>query len=213
MALLDGEIVIFDCIEFNKNFYFIDVMSEIAFVIMDLEDRQQTALAHHFLNTYLQISGDYLGLRVLGFYKVYRAMVRAKVDALRTCQEQAETAEYKTTFQDLLQYLRLAESYTQPGQVMLLINHGLSGSGKSFTTRNLLEELPVIVLRSDIERKRIFNIDIDQHATSQVGRGIYSQEAGEKTYTHLANLAKLLLQSGWRKPCIFLMPFCIMRQI
>lgn len=197
MALLDGEIVIFDCIEFNRNFYLIDVMSEIAFVVMDLEERQQTTLARRFLNAYLQISGDYLGLRVLGFYKVYRAMVRAKVDALRTSQEQTGTQEYAKTLQDLLQYLRLAESYTQPGQAMLLINHGLSASGKSVATRQLLEELAAIVLRSDVERKRLFNVEIDQHATSQVGDGIYSPQAGEKTYAYLAKLAKTLLLSGY----------------
>jgi predicted kinase len=197
MALLDGEIVIFDCIEFNKNFYLIDVMSEIAFVVMDLEDRQQTALARRFLNAYLQISGDYLGLRVLGFYKVYRAMVRAKVDALRTSQEQAGTPEYAQTLQDLLQYLRLAESYTQPAQAILLINHGLSGSGKSVTTRQLLEELAAIVLRSDVERKRLFNIETNQHATALVDQGLYSPLAGEKTYAHLANLAKSLLLSSY----------------
>ena len=197
MALIEDDIVIFDCIEFNKNFYLIDVMSEIAFVVMDLEDRQQAVLARRFLNLYLQITGDYLGLRVLGFYKVYRAMVRAKVDALRTSQEPAGSPEYQQTFQDLLQYLHLAERYTQPALPVLLINHGLSGAGKSVATRRLLERFDVIVLRSDVERKRLFNLDTHKHATAHVGEGIYSTQAGEQTYAHLVMLAKSLLQSGY----------------
>ena len=197
MALLEGNIVIFDCIEFNKNFYLIDVMSEIAFVVMDLEDRQQSPLARRFLNGYLQITGDYPGLRVFSYYKVYRAMVRAKVDALRTSQEPAGSPEYQQTFQDLLQYLHLAESYTQPAHPVLLINHGLSGAGKSVATRRLLEQFDVIVLRSDVERKRLFNLNTDRHATAQVGEGIYNPQASEQTYTHLAMLAKSLLQSGY----------------
>ena len=78
IALWNDEIIIFDCIEFNMNFYWIDVVSEIAFLVMDLEDRKHHAFARRFLNSYLEITGDYEGLRLLRFYKVYRAMVRAK---------------------------------------------------------------------------------------------------------------------------------------
>ncbi|KAG1658083.1 hypothetical protein GQR58_023128 [Nymphon striatum] len=75
-------------IEFNENLRWIDVISEIAFLKMDLQDRKQESLANRFLNAYLEITGDYQGLAVLSFYLCYRAMVRAKVDALRI--EQSE---------------------------------------------------------------------------------------------------------------------------
>ena len=144
IALWKQEIVIFDCIEFNENFYWIDVISEIAFLIMDLEDRQQQACATRFLNAYLAITGDYAGLVLLRLYKVYRALVRAKVDALRASQEPPGSATCQAAVDDCLQYLHLAEQYTQPTTPCLLINHGLSGSGKSYVSRLLLQELPAI---------------------------------------------------------------------
>jgi len=197
IALWDDDIIIFDCIEFNKNFYWIDVISEIAFLIMDLEDRQQDALAQRFLNSYLEITGDYEGLRLLRFYKVYRALVRAKVDALRAGQEQVGTPEYSATFKDFLQYLKLAERYVQPTAPCLLINHGLSGSGKSFGTRMILERYPAIQIRSDVERKRIFHIEKDSDREVTVEKGIYTAEATHITYAHLLDVAQSLLTAGY----------------
>ena len=84
--VIDGEVAIFDCIEFNDELRWIDVMSEVAFTAMDLADRGRPDLAHRFLNAYLEITGDYAGLAVFRFYLVYRAMVRAKVACLRRGQ-------------------------------------------------------------------------------------------------------------------------------
>ena len=196
IAYWQDEIVLFDCIEFNPNLYWIDVISEIAFLIMDLEDRDQKALAQRFLNRYLEITGDYEGLRLLKFYKVYRAMVRAKVDALRLKQEQAGSAEYRQTFDEFHQYLELAEKYIQPTQPLLLINYGLSGSGKSINSRKLAEILPAIQLRSDIERKRFFKVPPFGVAT--VDREVlYSAEAHDRTYARLVELAGKLLKAGF----------------
>ena len=64
MVLIDGRLIVFDCIEFNERLRWIDVMSEVAFVVMDLQDRGAPALAHRFLNDYLEITGDYAGLPV-----------------------------------------------------------------------------------------------------------------------------------------------------
>src|SRR4029079_12528404 len=86
IARIDGEITIFDCIEFNDAMRWIDVMSEVAFTVMDLQDRGRGDLGQRFLNAYLQITGDYAGLSVLRFYLAYRAMVRAKVARLRAVQ-------------------------------------------------------------------------------------------------------------------------------
>jgi aminoglycoside phosphotransferase family enzyme/predicted kinase len=197
MVLLDKEPVIFDRIEFNNNFYFIDVMSEIAFLLMDLDYRQQHQLAWRFLNHYLQITGDYEGLTLLGFYKAYRAMVRAKVDALRLSQEQENSEEYKETLASCLDHLQLAAGYTRPGKPVLLINHGLSGSGKSFNTKKLAERLPAVTIRSDIERKRLYAIEADQESLAGAEQGIYTLEATERTYETLARLATAVLTAGF----------------
>lgn len=196
IALWDDDIIIFDCIEFNKNFYWIDVISEIAFLVMDLEDRKCDALARRFLNSYLEITGDYEGLRVLRFYKVYRALVRAKVDALRAGQEQAGSDEYTQTFNDFLQYLHLAEIYICPAEPCLLINHGLSGSGKSVGTRALVDSFPAIQIRSDVERKRLFPVSKSSKSTG-FEQSIYSKEATAKTYGRLLQITKCLLTAGY----------------
>jgi aminoglycoside phosphotransferase family enzyme/adenylate kinase family enzyme len=197
IAVWNDDIVIFDCIEFNKNFYWIDVISEIAFLIMDLEDRKQQARATRFLNCYLEITGDYAGLLLLNFYKVYRAMVRAKVDALRAAQEQAGAPAYHESVDDCLQYLQLAEHYLHPAAPCLLINHGMSGSGKSYVSRLLLEKIPAIQLRSDVERKRLFSATSKITTASEVEQGIYTPEATKRTYQVLVNIATELLSAGY----------------
>jgi uncharacterized protein len=84
IVLIDDQPVPFDCIEFNPALRWIDVMSEVAFTVMDLLHHQRASLAWRFLNAWLESSGDYSGIRVLRFYLAYRAMVRAKVSAIRS---------------------------------------------------------------------------------------------------------------------------------
>lgn len=187
IALWQDEIVIFDCIEFNENFYWIDVISEIAFLVMDLEDRHQDAMAQRFLNSYLEITGDYEGLTLLRFYQVYRAMVRAKVAALRLGQGQG-SKEHTQTAREFKQYLKLAERYTKATTPTLLINSGLSGSGKSVGARLLAEKFPAIRIRSDVERKRLFSANEEK---------LYSAEATQKTYARLLEIARYLLSAGY----------------
>ncbi|MQT72084.1 hypothetical protein GHO43_29430, partial [Pseudomonas sp. FSL R10-0071] len=78
-TMIDGKVVIFDCIEFNEPFRFTDVYADTAFLAMDLEDRGLKCLARRFVSQYLELTGDYQGLELLNFYKAYRALVRAKV--------------------------------------------------------------------------------------------------------------------------------------
>lgn len=197
IALWQDEIIIFDCIEFNENLYWTDVMCEIAFLVMDLEDRQQQALAQRFLNRYLELTGDYAGLQVLLFYKVYRAMVRAKVAGLRSAQEEAASDAFKQTWLEFEQYIALAESYTRPDKPRLIINFGLSGSGKSVGTRLLAESLPAIQIRSDVERKRLFNVDRNAEVDTEIQTRLYSEQATKQTYAQLVELAGTLLEAGY----------------
>jgi aminoglycoside phosphotransferase family enzyme/adenylate kinase family enzyme len=193
MALLNNTVVIFDGIEFNPNLRWIDVFSELAFILMDLQDRRKNALATRLLNRYLEITGDYGGLKVLRFYQVYRAMVRAKVTAIRLAQKEL-SPQQRTELQQVFQtYLNLAKQYTQPSKPMLLITHGVSGSGKSTVAQALLAELEAVCLRSDVERKRLFGIA--PHSTAQTN--IYTHQATQATYDQLAELAQQLLAAGF----------------
>ncbi len=86
MALHDGEVTIFDGIEFNDNLRWIDLMSEVAFLTSDLEYWNRPDYGWRLLNRHLEITGDYGGLALLRYYQAYRAMVRAKVVCIRLSQ-------------------------------------------------------------------------------------------------------------------------------
>ncbi|OGT20086.1 MAG: hypothetical protein A2V90_07275 [Gammaproteobacteria bacterium RBG_16_57_12] len=196
MVLLDGRITLFDGIEFNPDLYRIDVMNDIAFLVMDLQHRGQSDGANRVLNRYLEITGDYAGLVVLRFYRVYRAMVRAKVACIRAGQASLPTAQRQATVDEYHGYLQQALDYIRRDRPALLINHGLSGSGKTRISQRLLEHLGAIRLRSDIERKRMFNIPAHQSSQSGIQSGIYTAEATSRTYQHLHTLSRDLLENG-----------------
>ncbi|NOZ84402.1 MAG: AAA family ATPase [Epsilonproteobacteria bacterium] len=196
IALIDKQIIMFDCLEFNEALRWIDVMSELAFLCMDLDDRNKQEFSRRLLNGYLELTGDYEGVTVLGFYQVYRAMVRAKVGALRLPQPGLNENEKLDIISDFQGYLQLARKYTQQNKPVLFITHGLSGSGKTTGTQSLVEELGAIRIRSDIERKRLYDVPFKTREPEEVGEGIYSQDAGVKTYDRLINLSESLLLAG-----------------
>lgn len=197
MTLIDDKVTIFDCIEFNDNFRWIDVISEIAFTTMDLIDRKQADFAARLLNRYLQHTGDYQGLALLQFYQVYRALVRAKVAIIRSKQPDISRQELNQSLQDYSDYSLLAESFIQSEKPMLFIAHGVSGSGKTSLTQPLLEWFGMIRLRSDIERKRLFGLTETMSSDSKTGAGIYSADAGKQTYAKLVSLAEDIIDAGY----------------
>jgi aminoglycoside phosphotransferase family enzyme/gluconate kinase len=198
IAWVNNAPVAFDCLEFNPELRWIDVISEIAFLVMDLQDRQQPQLAQRFLNAYLERSGDYAGLRVLPFYLAYRALVRAKVDAIRSQQTGISEQEQREAEAGFDAYLQIAQTYTQAPAPQLYITRGVSASGKSTLTGQLLEQLGAIRIRSDVERKRLFNIQADENSQAAIEQGIYSAQATEKTYNRLTKLAAIVLDAGYR---------------
>ncbi|NEV61635.1 AAA family ATPase [Thiorhodococcus minor] len=197
IALVGERIIIFDAIEFNPYLRWIDTASEIAFLVMDLEQAGATEQAQTFLNRYLERSGDYGALAVLDFYKVYRAMVRSKVQAIRLGQPDLDAEGEREVRALCSHYLGLAESYTQGRRPRLLIACGLSGSGKSRLSRRLREALPMVHLRSDLERKRLFGLHELARTATRMDRGIYFPDATNWTYDRLHRLADQVLSSGY----------------
>lgn len=194
-TLLDDKVVLFDCIEFNEPFRLIDIVSDAAFLAMDLEDRGLKAFARRFVSSWLELTGDYAALPLLNFYKAYRAMVRGKVNLFRLAQE--ENAEQRAAIlRQYRSYASLAERYSAIPSRFLAITHGVSAVGKSHVAMRLVEEFGVIRLRSDVERKRLFG---EQQAADQgqLASGIYSPDASTATYEHLHRLAAGILQAGF----------------
>ena len=196
LVWFNGQPLAFDCLEFNPALRWIDTLSEVAFLVMDLQDRKQPQLAQRFLNSYLEQSGDYQGMRVFYFYLAYRALVRAKVDAIRAGQQSITDAERRKAEEEFYAYLNLALSYTRRRKPKLIITRGMSASGKSTLTQPLLELMGAIRLRSDVERKRLFGIGPGMESTAEIDKGIYTVEAGVKTYEKLRLLAQALLEAG-----------------
>jgi aminoglycoside phosphotransferase family enzyme/predicted kinase len=190
---LQGKLVPFDCIEFDPQLRWIDVMSDIAFLVMDLVSHQRADLAFVLLSSYLEVTGDYDGLEVLPFYAVYRALVRAKVDALAAEQIPARAPEFRHRLQ---QRIRAARHWTNWRRPILVLMHGASGSGKSWLSAQLAPELRAVRIRSDLERKRLAGIEPSQSAASGVRKDIYSSEFSHRTYGHLADCAERSLRSG-----------------
>ncbi|MCF6355602.1 MAG: AAA family ATPase [Candidatus Polarisedimenticolaceae bacterium] len=197
IALMDDEILIFDGLEFAPALRWIDTMSEIAFLIMDLQEKGRADLAQRFLNSYLAITGDYEGLILLWFYQLYRAMVRAKVDLIRLQQPGLSSANQAAVQVDYRAYLTLAEGYTRQTAPSLIITHGLSGSGKSTVVMSLLGALSAIQLRSDIERKRLAGLTADSDSGSGLHQGVYSPQMTEDTYRRLKELAAIVIKAGF----------------
>ena len=184
LVRIDGKATLFDCIEFNDDFRWIDTASEIAFTWLDLLDHGKPGLAAWFLNEWLVWSGDYGALAVVRFYAVYRALVRAKVAAIQS--KHAEAGEY----------LAMAQGLTTPPPPTLTITFGFSGSGKTTaSTARLLDDLlaATVRLRSDVERKRLFGVAPDGDS----GGAIYSTEATAQTYGRLLALADETVADGW----------------
>ena len=193
---LNHQPMAFDCIEFNPNLSWIDVLSEIAFLVMDLQSHQQHQLANHFLNHYLEITGDYAGLVIINFYLCYRSLVRAKVDALRIEQKDITEVESLKSRARFESYLDLAITYTQCAAPKLIIMQGLSAVGKSTVSQQLLDETGMIRIRSDVERKRLFD-DRSNSTTNENDTGIYSAQASQQTYNKLVELAEQIITAGF----------------
>ena len=196
IALVDGALTIFDCIEFNDRMRWIDVISEVAFTVMDLEHRGRRAYAQRFINAYLEQTGDYGGVAVLRFYVVYRAMVRAKVAFLRAAQL-ADGDAKAASQRDYNDHLRLATEYAMDARPAVVITHGFAGCGKTTLSQILLERIAAIRIRTDVERKRLRGLGARDSSRSSIDRALYAPEVTRTTYDHLSRLARTIVESGF----------------
>lgn len=196
MARVNGRIVAFDGIEFDPALRWIDVISDAAFLVMDLDSRGRHDLAWRFLNGWLQATGDYESLGLLRWYLVYRHMVRAKVDAIRISQPGTDSAE-STVLRDRIDaHLSLAFGETEQSSAAMLVTCGVSGSGKSWLAERLATRIPAVWARSDIERKRLFGMPPRERPSQSQVEEIYGDEASRRTYERLVTIAKTATAAG-----------------
>jgi hypothetical protein len=196
IALVDGAVRMFDCIEFNASFRIMDSVSEIAFLTMDLDARGYHNESHRLLTDYLEYRGDYAGLALLDLYRSYFAMVRAKVSLLREAQQHT-TLTSTDGYREFLSYLELAQHYTTPGRNFLAITHGVSGTGKSTIAGKLVAASGAVRIRSDVERKRLAGLSPEQRSAPQDEAELYGATMSSKTFSRLETLAALTIRAGF----------------
>ena len=194
---LGEEILIFDCIEFNRRFRYSDVAADIAFLLMDLDYHKNPLLSSDLASHYLRISRDWPLYLLLDFYKSYRAYVRAKVTSFRLEDPNISAQEKASSLDEARRYYRLSHTYAAGmNRPRLVITGGLIATGKSTIARSLAEALGWEWLRADVLRKELAQISPLEHRFEKFHRGIYSPDFSRKTYQALLDRAQGLLHGG-----------------
>ncbi len=193
ICLWHDQLLLFDCIEFNEPFRFVDVMYDIAYAVMDLDVKQRPDLANAYLNAYLEATGDWEGLKVLPIYLNRQSYVRAKVTSFLLDDPGASSQAKAEASQNAAAYYTLAHRYTQPRQGRITLMSGLSGSGKSTVARHWARLSNGIHIRSDAVRKHLAGIPLADRGDA----AIYSSEMTAQTYERLSTLGLTLAQDGY----------------
>jgi aminoglycoside phosphotransferase family enzyme/predicted kinase len=195
IVLLDDRPVLFDCIEFDERFACIDVLYDLAFLIMDLLERGLAAQAWRLLQGYVERSGEAEGLALLPLFIGARAAIRAKVEGF-AAQAQQDTAERERQVTAARGYLSLAQRALQPARPRLVAIGGRSGTGKSSVAAAVapaIGALPgAVVLRSDVLRKRLFG----RAPTERLPEEAYAPEVSERVFAAIADRARRMVGAG-----------------
>ncbi|MEX0821301.1 MAG: AAA family ATPase [Rhodothermales bacterium] len=185
----DG-VCIYDCIEFNERFRTIDVASDVAFLAMDLDVHGRPDLSMYFGERMADRLSDPDLLRLLDFYKCYRAVVRAKVEGMRSLDENVDEVEQTHSAERARSYFRLALRYATGGsQPLVLVVMGGVGTGKSTLAGQLGEALGCDVVSSDRVRKDLAGVDPYYRGSADERAALYSDERTEETYRTLSQRA------------------------
>ena len=190
-----NQLEVFDAIDFNARLRWIDPISEMAFLVMDLESKGEAIKANQLLNAWLECTGAYDGLDLWPWYHAYRSMVRAKVSALQldTSKDPDQRSRLE---QELDRYLQSAAAKEGSASGALVLMHGLSGSGKSTLSQELMAPLGAVRIRSDRERARAFS-SANGHPPQWTGDR-YRKEISQWLFQEqLPALVKRCLQSGY----------------
>lgn len=196
ICLIDGKPTLFDAIEFSRDFSDIDVLYDLAFLLMDLDFHGKERLASFLFNRYLDVGGERADVfSVLPIYLTMRAQIRAHVGAA-IAASQSDDADSMRETETARRYLELAEVYLEDATPRLVAVGGLSGSGKSRLAREIAQYLGrrpgARVVRTDVVRKRLAGV----HPNEKLGAEGYTNEMTVKTYEMFFAEARDALEQG-----------------
>lgn len=194
ICLLNGIPVLFDAIEFSDDFACIDLLYDLAFLVMDLERHGRGLEANILLNRYLARTADYSGLAVLPLFLACRAAIRAHVTVTAAIAAKGRISPGKA--HEATQLLELSLDYLTPKGAQLVAIGGLSGTGKSTLAASLAPAIGrrpgAIVVRTDELRKKLWGVGEEQ----RLPQDAYAKEFSAKIYAALAEQTALILKSG-----------------
>ena len=195
IVLLDGEPVLFDCLEFSEGLASIDVLYDLAFLVMDLAERGLRDRAWRVLQTYGERRVEDEGLVLLPLFLSIRAAVRAKVAGF-TARGTGDSGVREERRREATAYLDFARVRLEPVPPVLVAIGGRSGTGKSTLAAALAPRIGAVpgatVLRSDVIRKRL----LVRQPTERLDADAYGPEMGARVYTEMAGRAGALLRAG-----------------
>ena len=195
ICLYKNDLVVFDCIEFNERFRFIDVAADLAFLLMDLEYNGYWNQARTLLTGYLEKSHDQEIRILLNFFKCYYACTRAKVAGIRSAETSGE--KRAESLQEASEFFELAFTYAlHLVRPTLILVCGLMGTGKSTLARSIGPYLGAEIITSDVVRKELLSIPESEAHHSSFEEGIYSPEISRLTYARLFTRAAKYLRAG-----------------
>lgn len=175
---------IFDCIEFGDRFRFIDVANDLAFLAMDFDFEGERELGKLLLRNAATELQDEGMLKLVDFYKCYRAFVRGKVESLQAMSGEASDRALHT--ERARRYFRLALRYATAGsESLLLVVMGRIGTGKTTLARALSSEFDWPVFSSDMIRKTLAGLPLKERTAPELRDRIYSDSLTKQTYAEL----------------------------
>jgi aminoglycoside phosphotransferase family enzyme/predicted kinase len=197
-VFLEDPPIIFDCIEFNERLRCGDVAVDLAFMAMDLDFNDRSDLAQHFVDRYVEASGDSELVRLLDFYKCYRAYVRGKISCFTSSDPALDNGARRAQRNLARRYFGLAYQYAGGAErPSLVVLYGLMGSGKTNVARYLREQFGWHMLSTDAVRKQIAGVGVNTRVYVPYNEGLYSPEMNKKTYAEICRRAENLLLGGF----------------
>ncbi|SRR5579884_603221 len=190
-------VCIYDCIEFNERFRYIDIASDIAFLAMDLDFNGYSDFANFIISEISRRMEDKTIFDIVDFYKCYRAYVRGKVESIRSGEPEVPDEQRQSSQERAKRYFRLALRYALFGSgPALIVVFGLIGAGKSTLAHALSEELSCGVVSSDSVRKEIMGIRPTERIYEGFDKGIYSRDVTDITYREILNRGRRTVELG-----------------